>query len=83
MSKVKMEIYTRETGVEMTLTWRNEEEFLLGKEFLEELLDGDFGFTSIQPGKIPFCYMRDEKQLQALFDFRRELRNRRNRSDEA
>jgi hypothetical protein len=29
------------------------------------------------------AYIRDKKQLQALFDFRRELRNRRSRSDEA
>jgi len=80
MSKVKMEIYTRETDVEMTLTWENKEEFLLGKAFLEELLDGDFGFMSINSGKTPFCYIRDEEQLQALFEFWRGLKSGRNRN---
>lgn len=75
-----MDVYTRETGVQMTLTWDSEEDFLLGKDFLENLLSGDFGFTTTKPGKIPFCYLRDQSQLNALHDFRRELRDKRNRN---
>ena len=78
-----MDVYTHETGVQMTLTWESEEEFRLGKEFLESFLDGDFGFTSTKPDKIPFCYLRDQNQLNALHDFRRELRDKRNRSSES
>jgi hypothetical protein len=77
MSDFKMDVYTASSGVEMTLTWESEEEFRLGKAFLEQLLDGDSSFLIIEEGKIPFCYLRDREQLLALHDFRRELRNRR------
>ncbi len=61
MSKLKMEIYTASTGVEMTLSWTNEEEFSLGKAFLEKLVGGSMERNEFHPDK-PECYYPENKQ---------------------
>lgn len=74
-----MEVYTLETGVEMTLSWNNEEEFSQAIKFLSESLTGNSGLTSPKPDKPRFCYLETQEQLNALFDFRRWQRENRQR----
>jgi hypothetical protein len=76
MSRFKMEIYTAHNGVEMTIAWANEEEYRLGQQFLRELA-GDGARARRDLGEPEFWYLETKQQLDALFDFRRDLRNRR------
>lgn len=70
------DFYSVSDGVQFTLQWRNEEEYLLGKAFLKELL-GDEGEPSLhEPGRAPYYLLQNEQQYKALFDFRRELREK-------
>lgn len=78
MPRFKMEVYTQEAGVELTLVWHNEEEFNQAIRFLNETLAGHGGLTSPEPGKPRFCYLETQEQLNALHDFRvRQRQNRR------
>jgi hypothetical protein len=77
MTKLKTEIYTATTGVEMTLSWANEEEYQLGIKYMADM-GAACGQSSAPEGDKPayFC-LENERQLDALLNFRRELRNRR------
>ncbi|MBI4273151.1 MAG: hypothetical protein HY659_00430 [Rhizobiales bacterium] len=79
MPRLKMEVYTLETGVSMILAWNNEEEFNQAKEFLNELLTGDVGLFAPELNKPQFCTVATQQQLEALFDFRRRQRETRQR----
>lgn len=74
---LKMDIYTQATGVQMTLAWRNEDEYQLGKKFLI-----DVGALYFPSGEEPrrdkpefFCF-ENREQLESLFEFRRSLREK-------
>jgi hypothetical protein len=77
VSRFKMEIYTVHNGVLMTIAWANEEEFRLGQAFLKELVGGSCGRTTFDPDNTEFYCFENKQQLDALFDFRRDLRSRR------
>jgi hypothetical protein len=79
MSKLKTEIYTASTGVEMTLSWNNEEEYSSGRAFLQKLVGGPMGRNDRHPDKPECYYLENERQLEALLAFRHELRGRRSR----
>lgn len=70
-----MEIYTPPHGVRMVISWANEEEYRLGQAFLKNLA-GPCGESTFDPG-IEFYYLETKQQLDALYDFRRDLRDRR------
>jgi hypothetical protein len=73
-NRLKMNIYSALTGVQMTIKWANEAEYLLGKKFLT-----DIGATvAAANGESPECFgLETEQQLDALYDFRRSLREKR------
>ena len=75
MSMFIMDFYNVESGVQFTLQWRNEEEYLLGKAFLRDLL-GDDGSGARERGAVPFYYLKNDQVRDALLDFRRELREK-------
>ncbi|MGC2778517.1 MAG: hypothetical protein WA418_23085 [Bradyrhizobium sp.] len=77
MSKLKTEIYTASTGVEMTLSWNNEEEFSSGKAFLQRMVGDRMGRDERHPDKPDCYYLENERQFEALLAFRQELRRRR------
>jgi hypothetical protein len=74
MSILMMDFYNAESGVQFTLEWRNEAEYALGKEFLKNLLGDEGGASAHEPGRIPFYYLKNDQDRDALLDFRRELR---------
>jgi hypothetical protein len=76
MSTLLMDFYHVSTGAVFTLRWRNEQEYLLGKAFLKKLLGEDGGSSVHEPGRVPFYSLETEQQYDALFDFRRALREK-------
>ncbi len=74
---LQMDIYTQATGVQMTIVWSDEEEYQLGKKFLMDM-GASCGQSSDRRDKKPaFFYLENEQQLEALFEFRRSLREKR------
>jgi hypothetical protein len=74
-----MDIYTAATGVQITIKWANEDEYQRGRKLLT-----DMGADCGQPGEMrardqkpEFFYLENEQQLEALFEFMRSLREKR------
>lgn len=77
MSNLKMDIYTKATGVQMTIAWANEEEYQLGKKFLTDM-GASCGRSSDRRGEKPaFFYLENRQQLESLYEFMRSLRKNR------
>ena len=76
MSNLKMDIYTRATGVQMTIAWANEEEYQLGKKFLADMGASCGGSSDHRGDKPSFFYLETKEQLDSLFEFRRTLREK-------
>ncbi len=75
MSTLKTEIYIAWTGVEMTLSWANERDYQSAKEFFAEM--GVLWLPNLsRPDEPPLIYLEKEPQLEALYEFRRQLRER-------
>jgi hypothetical protein len=77
MRRFEMEIYTAHDGIEMTIAWANEEEYRLGQVFLKDMAGGPCGGSEFDPDRPEFYYLETKQQLDALYDFSRDLRNRR------
>jgi hypothetical protein len=73
MSNLKMRIYTAATGVEMTIAWANENEYKLGYKFLMDMGALDFPPNRDKPASF---YLKTEEQRDALYEFRRSLREK-------
>jgi hypothetical protein len=73
-----MDIYTVTTGVEMTIKWANEGEYQLGKKFLTDMGAGcgPPDKASDHDQKPEFFYLQNEKQLHALLNFMRSLKEK-------
>ena len=71
-----MDFYHVPSGVRFTLRWKNEQEYLLGKAFLKELLGEDGGSSVHEPGRVPYYHLENDQLRDALYDFRRELREK-------
>jgi hypothetical protein len=78
MSNLKMDIYNRATGVQMTIGWANEEEYQLGKKFLTDLGAGCGSSSDRREQKPAFFYLENQQQLETLYEFRRSLREKAN-----
>jgi hypothetical protein len=78
-NRLKMNIYSAPTGVRMTIKWANEAECLLGKKFLTDIGAIFIGATFAEAnGENPECFaLETERQLDALYDFRRSLKEKR------
>lgn len=60
----------------MTLSWENEYDFQLGIEFLTKMGAACGAADGKRSNKPPFFYLKNEQQLDALYEFRRKLRER-------
>lgn len=66
MSNLQMDIYTRATGVQITIAWANEEDYQLGKKFLTEMGAG-CGQSRDRRGEKPeFSHLENEQRLESL-----------------
>jgi hypothetical protein len=74
MSKLEMEFYTAATGVQFSVTWKDEEEYRRAKAFLAEVRGAPVGPARADAPE--FYYFETEEQCRALFRFQRELRGR-------
>jgi len=75
MSNLEMDIYTRATGVQVTIAWVDEDEYQLGKKFLTELGAGCGQSSDRRSDKSAFYYLETEDQLKSLYAFMRGLRD--------
>jgi hypothetical protein len=76
MSNLLMEIYNQSTGVQLTLAWANEEEYQLGKRFITDIGGRFFPSPGAAPTKPEGVYLENTEQLEALYVFRRSLREK-------
>lgn len=70
-----MDIYTASTGVQMTLSWASRSDYLEAEEFLKNM-GAACGSGTRRAGAAPFFYLKDERQLDALFNLRDTQRRR-------
>ena len=69
-----MDFYSYESGAQFTLLWKDEREYLLGKAFLRDLLGDAFQVGANNPDGVPSYYLKNNQLLDALYEFRRKLR---------
>lgn len=74
MLSLKMDIYTRETGAQMTIAWENEEEYQIGKKFLMDMGAHSGRSSDRRDDKLAFFYLKTKQQLESLYEFRRALK---------
>jgi len=72
MATLEMVFYTVATGVQFSVTWKDEEEYRRAKAFLAELGGAPVGRA--RTDALEFYYFETEEQCRALFQFQRELR---------
>lgn len=71
MSSLMMEFYNAATGVEFSVTWKDEEEFRRAKAFLAALVGPPAGRGTLDESE--YYYFETDEQCRALFRFQREL----------
>jgi hypothetical protein len=76
MSNFKMEFYTQPDRVEVTFDCRTEENYLLVKAFLQDLVGGPCSPQDTDRTYPIFYYIETEQQKETLFSFLRTLRRR-------
>lgn len=76
MTRFRTEICIKPKGIEMILTWHDEDEYWLGRAFLATLDDYPESLRKTDPDHLEWYYI-DNDQFEALLDFRKELRDKR------
>jgi hypothetical protein len=72
MAKFITEFYDRATGCHFAMAWADEQQYLAGKAFLDELTDGCVARYSADR---PDLYILEtEEQREAMLEFRRQVR---------
>ena len=74
MSEVKIDVYTASTGVQMTLSWSNERDCREAEALLKAM--GAACGSRPAAGALPFYYLENERQLEALFALREKQKDR-------
>jgi hypothetical protein len=77
MRALKTTFYDTPSGVEFTVSWDDEAEFLAAREFLRNLTGGLLD-TSM---KVDFCCLLTAEQREAMYDYRDELRRAKQRQN--
>jgi hypothetical protein len=65
-----MTFYETPSGVEFSMTWENEAQFLAAKAFLDQLTGGEVYNTE----GLTYYVLETEAQREALYDYRQDLR---------
>ncbi len=75
MSNFEMNIYVASTGVQMTITWDNEEQYRLGKKLLT-----DMGAIVVPANgeTREFFGLDNKQQLASLLKFMQSLKDKKN-----
>lgn len=68
-----MKIYTASTGVEKMIAWADENDYKLGYKFLTGIGALDFPSNGSKPASF---YLKTKEQRDALYEFRRSLRQK-------
>jgi hypothetical protein len=76
----KTQFYYLINTVEFTLRWQDEDEYRSAKAFLDKLTGGSFGKVKSDPDHPDYYVIETAEQREALYDFRRGLRDRRGAS---
>ena len=69
MRAFKTTFYLTPGGVEFTVSWDDEAEFLAAREFLRKLTGGMIDARS----EVDYCLLETEEQYEAMYAYRREL----------
>lgn len=75
MRKFKTTFYDRATGVEFSVLWENQEQFARGIAYLNGLTGGSYGTIKSDPDRPDLYVLETEQQRDAIFEFRRRMRN--------
>lgn len=76
MSKLKMTFYYLPKGVEFSLSWADEQQYLAAKEILDAVTGGSYCEIESGPDRPDYYVLETEKQFGALRELRRTLRNK-------
>lgn len=71
-----MNVYDGTTGVQMTMTWANEEEYQQVRAFLIDVGAMAFASNDDRQDQPEFFCVKAREQLDALFEFSRSIRNK-------
>ena len=66
----KTTFYCTPGGVEFTVSWENEAEFLAAREFLYNLTGGLIDTRH----ETDYCVLDNEEHVEAMYDYRQQLR---------
>lgn len=72
MAFFKTTFYDYATGVEFSVTWPTERQYLSAKAFLDELTGGSVHRSD--PEQPDFYILENEQQREAMLDFRKRMR---------
>jgi hypothetical protein len=75
MRPLKTTFYDTPSGVEFTVSWDSEAEFLAAREFLHNLTGGLLDTRH----DVDFCCLLTVEQREAMYDYRQELRRAKQR----
>jgi hypothetical protein len=75
MRPLKTTFYDTASGVQFTMSWDSEEEFMAAREFLYNLTGGLLDTSN----EIDFCILDTMEQREAMYDYRQELRRAKRR----
>jgi hypothetical protein len=74
MAQFFTEFYDRATGTHFKMAWADEQQYLLGKAFLDRLTGGSYGTIESDPDKPDHYILETAEQREAMLEFRRRLR---------
>jgi hypothetical protein len=69
MRALKTTFYRASNGVQFTVSWDDEAEFLAAREFLHRLTGGLLDTHR----DLDFCFLSNDEQYEAIYAYRREL----------
>jgi hypothetical protein len=77
MANLEMRIYTAFDGIETTIKWANEEEYLHVRKFLKDAGARVMGISEDnKPTAREFVYVGNKEQIQSLGEFVKSLRQK-------
>ena len=76
MAKFKMTFYHYSKGVEFSVLWADEQQYLFAKKALEDLTGGSYGVVESDPDRPDYYVLETEQQFRALTELRETLRNK-------
>jgi hypothetical protein len=76
MPKFRIECYNASSGVVISFSWDDEDEYLRIKAFLHELVGGPAVQVKLHPDRPDSYYFENDQQRDAFYTFLRTLKKR-------